>query len=164
MPFSSLWKRISPQHQVPSQAVWLSVILAFVAMIYSGAYSVVTAISVIGFYLSYIIPVFLGWRKKSLWTAKRGPWHLGARSNMINGMACAWTLFICVIMMMPPNQRAGLGIALVMGALYIVHQLPGRHEIRKPRWALARESPASSERTAALTPPSSPPIKGDGGR
>jgi len=42
-------------------------------MIYSRSYSVVTSISVVGFYLSYIIPVYLGWRRKTEWVQKRGP-------------------------------------------------------------------------------------------
>jgi amino acid transporter len=140
MPLSAWWSRISPRHQVPAAAIWLSVAMAFAALVYSGAYAVVTSISVVGFYLSYIIPVYLGWRKKSRWIAKRGPWHLGARSNMINALACAWTAFICTIMMMPPNQRAGLGITAVLGTLYALHRLTGRHEMRKPIWELGEES------------------------
>lgn len=110
--------------------------LAFAVMIYSGAYSVVTSLGVLGFYVSYIIPVGLGWAKKGRWVARRGPWHLGARSNMINALACAWTLFICIVMVMPPNQRAGLGLAAVIGVLYMLHRLTGRHEMRKPVWEL----------------------------
>jgi amino acid transporter len=135
MPLSELWSRISPRHRVPAPAIWLSVAMALAAMIYSGVYSVVTSLSVVGFYLSYIIPVCLGWKKKSHWVAKRGPWHLGARSNMINGLAFAWTLFICAIMVMPPNQRAGLGIAGVVGILFLL-RLASRHEMRKPVWEL----------------------------
>ncbi len=132
MPLSELWSRISPRHKTPVAAIWLSVALAFAALVYSGAYSVVTSISVVGFYISYIIPVFLGWVKKGRWAAKRGPWHLGSASNMINGLACVWTIFICAMMVMPPNQRAGVGIAGVVGILYVLHRLTGRHEMRKP--------------------------------
>ncbi len=134
MPLWSLWSRISPRHRTPGPAIWLSVALALAAMVYARAYSVVTAISVIGFYVSYILPVFLGWRKKSRWTNQRGPWHLGRASNIINALACAWTLLICVVMVMPPNERAGLGTAGVIGFLYLLHRLSGRHEMRKPVW------------------------------
>ncbi len=144
VPLWRLWSHISPHYQTPAPAVWLSVSMAITAMIYSGAYSVITSISVVGFYLSYIIPLYLGWQKKSRWVAKRGPWNLGAASNMINGLACAWTLFICIIMVMPPNQRAGLGIGSVVGVLYLLHRLTGRHEMRKPVWELAGESSASA--------------------
>ncbi len=62
---------------------------------------------------------------------------------MINALACAWTVFICTIVMMPPNQRVGLGIAAVLGTLYALHRLTGRHEMRKPIWELGEESSAA---------------------
>jgi ACR3 family arsenite efflux pump ArsB len=89
----------------------------------------VTSISVVGFYLSYGIPVFLGWRKRSQWFAKRGPWYLGRFGSLINALALLWTLFICFLMVMPPNTRAGWGIASVMGVLLALHFVSGRHKI-----------------------------------
>lgn len=141
IPLWRVWRHVSPRHQTPSPAIWLSVALAFAAMVWSGAYSVVTSISVVGFYLSYIIPVYLGWRRKAEWIQKRGPWHLGASSNIINGLAIAWTVFICVIMLMPPNERAGLSIAGLMGILYLLHRIAGPHEMRKPIWGKTAEKP-----------------------
>ncbi len=139
VPLWRLWSRVSPRHQTPSPAIWLSVALAFAAMLWSGAYSVVTSISVVGFYLSYIIPVYLGWRRKAEWIQKRGPWHLGAFSNIINGLAIAWTVFICVIMLMPPNERTGLSIVGLMGILYLLHRITGPHATRKPVWGKTAE-------------------------
>jgi amino acid transporter len=139
MPLAKIWCRISPRHKTPACAVWLSVALAFAAMIYSGAYSVVTSISVVGFYLSYIIPVFLGWRKKTLWISKRGPWNLGNSSNTINVLALLWTLGICTLMVMPPNTRAGSGIATVMGILLLLHLTTGKHKTQKPVWNLTAD-------------------------
>ncbi|HUZ46611.1 MAG TPA: amino acid permease [Terriglobia bacterium] len=144
MPLSQIWCRISPRHKTPAAAIWLSVVLALGAMIYSGAYSVVTSISVVGFYLSYIIPVFLGWRKKSLWVHKRGPWHLGGLSNVINVLALVWTLFICTIMLMPPNTRSAWGIGVVLILLTISRQV-GPREFRKPVWELSEKEGKSSE-------------------
>jgi len=139
LPLSGLWSRISQRHQTPAYAIWLSVALAFAAMVYSGAYAVVTAISVVGFYLSYSIPVYLGWRKKRLWIRKRGPWHLGDSSDTINLLAVVWTVFICTIMVLPPNTRAGLGIAAVILVLFVLHRLSGEHKVRKPVWDLDDE-------------------------
>jgi amino acid transporter len=132
MPFSHLWSAVSPQRKTPAAAIWLSAGLAFGALIYSRAYSVVTSISVVGFYLSYLIPVYLGWRKKKSWAAKRGPWTLGNSSNAINVLAILWTVFICIIMVMPPNARAGWGIALVMSVLLLVHLATGKHKLHRP--------------------------------
>jgi len=144
MPLWRNWERIGA-HQTPARAIWLSVSLAFVALIYSGAYSTVTSISVVGFYISYIIPVYLGWRAKQRWHSQRGPWHLGRWSNSINLVAMAWTVFICVIMVMPPNQRAGYTVAAVMLVLYLIHRVSGKHERRKPIWKLAPPDEASGD-------------------
>jgi amino acid transporter len=144
MPLWQSWSHIGA-HQTPARAIWLSVSLAFLALIYSGAYSVVTSISVVGFYISYIIPVYLGWREKPRWLSKRGPWHLGQWSNTINFLAMVWTVFICVIMVMPPNIRAGYTMAAVMLALYLIHIFSGKHEMRKPTWDLAQKDEARDD-------------------
>ena len=138
MPLASTWSRVSGRLKTPVPAIWLSAALAFIAMIYSGAYSVVTSISVIGFYLAYIAPVYLGWRKKSSWLDKRGPWHLGRASNTVNVLAILWAVFICTIMVMPPNARAGWGILSVIGVLFLLHVASGKHRLYKPHWG-ARE-------------------------
>jgi amino acid transporter len=147
VPLAKVWSRISPRHQTPAAAIWLSVGLAFAALIYSESYSVVTSLSVVGFYLSYIIPVFLGWRRKSLWRGKRGPFHLGSYSNLINVAAVVWTVLVCILMVMPPNTRTGLAILGVLALLFALHRLTGPHEIRKPLWDFARESPPASAKS-----------------
>ena len=147
LPLAKVWSSISPRHKTPVAAIWLSVGLAFAALIYSGSYSVVTSISVVGFYLSYIIPVYLGWRRKSQWVGKRGAFHLGSHSNLINGIAVVWTAFVCALVVMPPNARAGLAILGVLALLFALHQFTGPHEFRKPLWDLAEESSVGSSKT-----------------
>src|SRR5262249_3135492 len=78
LPASDLWKRVSHKHSTPVYTIWLCVIAAFLAAVYSGAYVVVTSISAIGLYISYIIPVYLSSRAKgSAHEIERRPWHLG---------------------------------------------------------------------------------------
>ena len=144
MPLSNVWSKVSATHKTPVAALWLAAAMAFAAMVYSGAYSVVTSISVVGFYLSYGIPIYLGWRKKSAWVASRGPWHLGNFSNAINALAILWTVFICILMVMPPNARAGWGIIAVIAPLYALHLLHGKytihhHSLTTPETAEAAE-------------------------
>jgi amino acid transporter len=140
MPVASVWSRVNTRLKTPVNAIWLSVVLAFAAMLYSGAYSVVTSISVIGFYLSYIAPVYLGWRRKNTWMNKRGPWHLGGASNAVNILAIGWTVLISTIMVMPPNARAGWGILSVMGVLFLLHVAGGKHKMHKPNWEFSKSS------------------------
>ena len=66
MPVSALWRRVSadaPHARAGDLALGR---VAFVATISSGTYAVVTSISVIGLYISYIIPVYLAWRAQRL--------------------------------------------------------------------------------------------------
>ena len=81
LPASGLWKRVSHKHSTPVYAIWLCVIVAFLGAVYSKAYPVVTSISTIGLYISYVIPVFLHLRAGKI---ERGPWHLGGYSKAIN--------------------------------------------------------------------------------
>jgi amino acid transporter len=135
MPLASIWSRVNSRLKTPVNAIWLSAALAFAAMVYSGAYSVVTSISVIGFYLAYIAPVYLGWRGKNIWIERRGPWHLGSASTTINILAVLWTVFICTIMVMPPNTRAGWGVVSIVGVLFLLHVVSGKHRMYKPNRA-----------------------------
>ena len=139
LPMAKFWCKTHPQHKTPGAAIWLSVIVAFLALAYNASYSVVTSLSVVGCYLAYNIPVYLGWRRKRQWMDKRGPWNLGRHSNLINVLALVWTVFICTIMIMPPNALAGISLAVVLAVLYALHRFTGPHEIRKPAWAAAED-------------------------
>lgn len=140
LPLAGIWSRTHPRRKTPGAAIWLSVVVAFFALVYSASYSVVTSLSVVGCYLAYNIPVYLGWRQKRAWMGKRGPWHLGRHSNLINALALVWTVFICVIMIMPPNVLTGISIAAVLALLYVLHRFTGPHEIRKPTWVTEEEA------------------------
>jgi len=88
MPLSKLWRRVTAKHAIPANAIWLSIGLSFLVAVWSGAYSVVTSMSTVGLYVSYILPIFLGWRARraGLWP-EPGPWRLGRWSNAVNVIA-----------------------------------------------------------------------------
>ena len=131
----SLWKRVSARHQTPAPAIWLCVVVAFAATISSGTYAVVTSISVIGLYFSYIIPVYLAWRRRgTAAAAPHGPWHLGRFGSAINLVAILWVIFISGILSIPDNMRAGktiAGLTILLAAWYLLSE---RHRFRGPAW------------------------------
>jgi amino acid transporter len=146
LPLSRLWSLISSEHHTPAAAVWLSVVLSFVILLYSDAMSVVASLCVLGFYLSYFIPIFLGWRLKKQWIGQRGPWHLGLASNLINVLALVWIVCVCFITVMPPNALAGYAIVGVIVVLYALHRFTGPHQVRKHEWGLVgQETNAASK-------------------
>ena len=146
LPLSQLWSQISAEHHTPAPAVWLSVVLSFVILLYSDAMPVVASLCVLGFYLSYFIPIFLGWRRKKKWISQRGPWHLGRASNIINVLALVWIVCVCMITVMPPNALAGYALAGVIVVLYALHRFTGHHQVRKHEWELVgQQTIATSE-------------------
>ena len=133
MPASAVWKRVSATHLTPAPAIWLSVSVAFVATIGSGTYAAVTSISVIGLYVSYIVPVFLAWRARgSALEVARGPWHLGRFGSAINLVAMAWVVFITAILAIPDNMRAGKTIVGLTIALSVWYRLAEGRRFRGP--------------------------------
>jgi amino acid transporter len=138
LPFSRLFSRVNPKHGTPGPAIWSIVVASLVAMAWSGAIPVVTSLSVVALYVAYIIPVILGLRKRSAgsenWVAQ-APWNVGRWGAPLNGIAIAYTCFICVVLVMPPNQLAGKTLAGAMGILGIVYFVSVRHKFRGPEWA-----------------------------
>lgn len=135
LPASGLWRRVSARNLTPAPAIWLCAVIAFLATISSGTYAVVTSISVIGLYFSYIIPVYLGWRRRGTAVeAPRGPWHLGRFGSTINVAAMAWVLFITVILSVPDDMRAGRAIAGVTILLAVWYVASERKRFRGPAW------------------------------
>lgn len=136
MPLSNTWAVISPRYRTPAPAVWLSVVVALLIALYSGAYSVIVSISTIGLYVSYGIPMFLKWRaiKAGRWTtANNGPWHLGKWSGFTNAVAMIWIVFISILFVAPPNQLTGYtmaGLTALLGVWYLVSV---RHWFKGPR-------------------------------
>ena len=150
LPASAAWRRVSEKHHTPAPAIWLCVAIAFLATVSSGTYVVVTSISVIGLYFSYIIPVYLGWRSRgSAREAPRGPWHLGRFGSAINLIAILWVAFITVILSVPDNMRAGRTIAIVTAMLAAWYVLGERHRFVGPAWTAqhAGAIPHSIERS-----------------
>ena len=143
MPASNLWKRVSRKHLTPASAIWLSVVAAFVAAVYSGAYSAVTSISVIGLYFSYVIPVYLAWRGRKK-QRLRGPWHLGRYSATMNLIAMLWVAFISVILSLPDNRRAGKTVLAFTLLLIIWYAARERRRFSGPAW-MSDESKSESD-------------------
>ena len=133
MPGSRLLRRVSAAHRTPVAAIWLSVAVAFAATVSSDTYAIVTSISVIGLYVSYIVPVYLIWRARGT-TAEvaRGPWHLGRFGAAINLIAIAWVVFITIILATPDNMRAAKTMTVLIVALGAWYLLQERHRFRGP--------------------------------
>ncbi|MFI9331277.1 amino acid permease [Kitasatospora sp. NPDC052868] len=143
LPGSRFWHRINPRTQTPTSAVWLAaggaLLLGLPALWNTTAYTAVTSISVIGLYLSYVIPVFLRLRQGEEFA--RGPWHLGRWSRPVGAVAVGWTAVITVLFMLPTVSPVTaesfnytpVAVAVVLGFAGLWWLFSARHWFTGPR-------------------------------
>jgi len=135
MPGSRHWAEISVKYRTPAKAIWLVVILSFALALFDymlkainpdtsyTTLSFLTAVSVVGLYVAYGIPLYLKLRAEARgeFQAKHlGPWNLGKWSKPINLLSLIWIVFICIVMVIPPNQNAGYAMIGMMLLLVIM--------------------------------------------
>ena len=150
LPGSKWLHVVSKKYRTPARAIWVAAIIAFIPALAQfpvpAVYSIVVSISVIGLYVSYVIPVLLALIYPKRWTP--GPWNLGRYWPIVGWVAVVWVAFISVVLMLPEYKAdytgdiigwltatgtwAGPSVAifLVLGGLYYL--LWGRHHYSGP--------------------------------
>jgi amino acid transporter len=136
-PFSALMRSVSASHGAPAPAIWTIVAAGFVAMLWSGAVPIVTSLSTVALYVAYTIPVILGYRARSHGSdwPDAAVWSLGRWGTAINLIAIIYAVFICIILVMPPNQLAGKTLGGLIVALGLLYWASARRTYRGPEWS-----------------------------
>jgi amino acid transporter len=117
LPGSRWWHTINKRTRTPTNGIWLAVTLSWVLLapmyLYGSyvAYFAVTSIAVVGLYIAYVLPTFLRLRAGDAF--KAGRWNLGKWSRPIGTIAVIWTVFICIMLMMPQFSPGGFGIKTI---------------------------------------------------
>lgn len=129
------WLRgVNPRHGTPGPAIWSSTLAAMAAMAWSGAIPIVTSLSTVALYVAYLIPIILGLRSNH-WRAS-AVWNMGKYSRAVNYAAIGYTVMVCLVLMMPPNDLAGrtlIGLVLLLAGIY---RIEARGKYRGPHWAI----------------------------
>ncbi len=105
IPGHQFWHKINKRTRTPTNSIWFAVVGAWLLVApayWKGsivAYFAVTSIAVIGLYIAYVIPTYLRLRAGDAF--KPGPWNLGKWSKLVGTIAVVWTVFICIMLMMP---------------------------------------------------------------
>jgi amino acid transporter len=148
LPGSKWWHSVNKRTRTPTNGIWLAVTLAWLLVApayWRGsvvAYFAVTSIAVIGLYIAYVIPTFLRLRAGDSFTP--GRWNLGKWSKPIGTVAVAWTVFICIMLMMPqfaPNggklidylNYAPIAVGVVIGFAGIYWLVSARKWFKGPK-------------------------------
>jgi amino acid transporter len=140
MPFSKVFCEINPKWRTPVKSIVITTILAVLSCVWSAAYWVVIAISTITLYPAYNIPTFLNLRNKLLkrgeyTTREKSPWFLGKWGPVINFIAVAWTIFICIMFMLPPSELALWSMVIIWALLAIYWFAYSRSHFKGPQKA-----------------------------
>ncbi|WP_066321737.1 amino acid permease [Bacillus sp. FJAT-29814] len=153
MPLSRHWAEISRKYRTPAKAIWLSVVLSFILALIdyvtkllnpNAGYSTIaflTAISVVGLYIAYGIPIYLKLEAeaKGIFKPKHyGPWSLGKWSKPINVLSIVWIIFISIMMIIPPNQMAAYALAGMFIILLIMDLAYYKKHFKGPQAALEK--------------------------
>ena len=148
LPGSKWWHTVNKRTRTPTNGIWLAVSLAWLLVApayWRGsvvAYFAVTSIAVIGLYIAYVIPTFLRLRAGDSFTP--GRWSLGKWSKPIGTVAVVWTVFICIMLMMPqfaPNggklidylNYAPIAVGVVIGFAGIYWLVSARKWFKGPK-------------------------------
>jgi amino acid transporter len=130
-PFAHWFRRVHAKFGTPGPAIWSGAIATLILMAWSGAVPVVTSMATVAVYLGYVIPVILGLRTRYA----AGPWTLGRWSRPIAFIAIAYAVFICIVLVMPPNDLAGKTLGGVLIALGLLYWFQVRDKFDGPEWA-----------------------------
>ncbi|KAG0035018.1 hypothetical protein BGZ81_001528 [Podila clonocystis] len=106
LPFSPFWTVLNKRTGMPLRLVWLSVvviiILALPSLGSTATLSAISGISIIGFTVSYAIPILLRITVGAE-TFVQHEFNLGRFSKPIGWVACIWTAFIFIIFNLPQS-------------------------------------------------------------
>jgi amino acid transporter len=147
MPMWRLASRIDPRWSTPAMAIVITSLLAFLATVYSAAYSVITSMSTTSLYLAYSIPIYLNWRNRrrgqgEFTDRSSAPWNLGRYGSKLNLIAIGWIAFITILFSIPPNELAGLTMIAAL-RLLLYWQLSQRHRFRGPTISMQQTADAN---------------------
>ena len=109
MPGSKFIRKIHPKFRTPVNSILVTCTLAVAMLLWSGAFYIVTAISVIFLYWAYGIPILLNLRNRmrgrgEFTTPQTAPWNLGKWSVPLNVISVIWIFLISIVLVLPPNE------------------------------------------------------------
>ena len=131
-PASNWLRSVNPTHGTPGPAIWVTCLVALGAMAWTGAIPVVTSFSTVALYVAYLIPVALatrrdGWRKDAVW-------NLGRYSRYVHWISIGYTVVVCFVLVMPPNELAGRTLVALLCFLGVLYRVEARKKYKGPEW------------------------------
>jgi amino acid transporter len=119
LPWSGVLRKVHPTFRTPVAAVWVSAALTVSFTVYAEVYATITSVCVIFLYLSYLIPVALGfWAHGRHWN-QMGPWSLGSAYKpvaLLCVLGCLVLLYLSL--QLPKALTITVGSLVVAGGVW----------------------------------------------
>jgi amino acid transporter len=132
LPFSAWVRHVSPTHRTPVYAIWLVAMAAVLFTIYTPVYVTITVVCTIFLYISYVLPIALGFVAYGRSWARLGPWQLGRWYRPFALLAVVACLGLIVIGFQPPNEIAVYVVGFVTLGLIAMWLLIARRNFAGP--------------------------------
>jgi amino acid transporter len=132
LPFSDYFRKVNDRHKTPVLAIWSVAGLAILFTLYTPVYSTITIVCTTFLYISYAIPILLGFFAHGRRWTQMGPFHLGRWYKplaLISALGCGVLL---AIGMAPPNDIAIWIVGAVAAGLLIYWHAVERRRFRGP--------------------------------
>jgi amino acid transporter len=144
MPGYSVIKQIHPKWRTPVNSIIVTCVLAVALLLWSGAYYVVTAISVIFLYWAYGIPILLNLRNKrrkqgEYTTPETAPWSLKQWGPLFNVISVGWIALITVFLVLPPNELVLWTTVIICVFMFVYWKVDVKRRFFGPKPAAEEE-------------------------
>ncbi len=105
LPASQTLAHVSTKFRTPVFAIWTSVVIALLSVVYGDAFVVLATGCAVFLYLSYVMPVVAGlFAEGKTWTEK-GPFNLGTWSRPNAVLAMIGAIVLAITGFFPPNEK-----------------------------------------------------------
>src|SRR5262249_8000105 len=101
VPFADTFRRVNPTFRTPVAAVWAVALAAVGFTVYPPAYPTITAVCALLLYVSYVLPIALGFLAYGRRWTRMGPWRLGAFYRPLALLAVLGTVLLFLIGIQP---------------------------------------------------------------
>ena len=132
LPFSDFFRKVNDRHKTPVLAIWSVAGLAILFTVYTPVYSTITIVCTTFLYISYALPILLGFFAHGRSWTQMGPFQLGRWYKplaLISALGCGVLL---AIGMAPPNDLAIWIVGAVTAGLLIYWHAVERRRFRGP--------------------------------
>jgi amino acid transporter len=111
LPGSGALRAVSPKFRTPVNAIWTAAVLSVLFTVPTSVYTTVVSVTVIFLFISFAVPIALGFFAFGRTWTKMGPWNIGGLYRFVAILSILSAILIFYIGVQPPNDKA-LGITI----------------------------------------------------